>query len=176
MDNNDYNIYVVVINLLRSSSQGMSEGIIWRWNMKCICTKIRAACFKTSRYVSMISKEDQEGLLEECLCTVRQYACQMECCLVRNVFFKLRCRKKDIWLTLYNMLLICFWRWKIILCHQKRTMSCVSSQIFFEIRHLRYCCYRQTTHSGILPYRRTQKWTQGFIFIWNGSIYFKYSS
>ncbi|VDP52951.1 unnamed protein product [Schistosoma margrebowiei] len=51
--------------------------------MKCICTIIRA-CFKTSRYVSMISKEDQEGLLEECLCTVRQYACQMECCLEKR--------------------------------------------------------------------------------------------
>ncbi|CAH8626206.1 unnamed protein product [Schistosoma rodhaini] len=32
----------------------------------------------------MISKEDQEGLLEECLCTVRQYACQMECCLEKR--------------------------------------------------------------------------------------------
>ncbi|KAH8873772.1 Vacuolar protein sorting-associated protein 35A [Schistosoma japonicum] len=32
----------------------------------------------------MISKEDQESLLEECLCTVRQHAHQMECCLEKR--------------------------------------------------------------------------------------------
>ncbi|CAH8541091.1 unnamed protein product [Schistosoma turkestanicum] len=39
---------------------------------------------KDVRYASMNPKADQEEILEECLCAVRQYACQMECSLEKR--------------------------------------------------------------------------------------------